>query len=315
MDSRLQHIDSHASGRLTVYGWLHDRGRRELEVSVRVNGVPAGLAQLGLSSTDVTESDHSIEDPNVGFRLDLDHRMLPTGQHLVEVFVTPSGGMPLRVGSRTIPVIGSDLQPGAVTHGSPGSAPGLGTDTQLAGALDSPADGLPVLQNPLAALWMEYRDEVVRNYHEHFARITAGACIRPESVFAHQILPALYGGWNDEVLAVAASQRSSSAYRAGATLYGGTAFGDAFFRFVHSHGWQGYDVNKLHPLVPLTPEGYQKMFDRHLDAGAVFLAPYYMETLPVSGGGDALDRYLISPLNPRLASDRFHEALRQLMLR
>lgn len=311
--SRLEHVDSYSSGRVPVYGWVHARSGGDVIVTVALNGGVVGEAKWGLSRTDVTEANASITDPNVGFRFDLDYRRLPPGRHTIDVLVRSDGGVSKLLASRTIRVISADLSEVETPHGTSRSQDSAAEDPNLIGALDGPPAMASALHNPLAELWMAYREQVVLAYYEHFARLTASACFSSDKIYAHQILPALYGGWNDEVLAVGASQRRSALFRPGATLYGGTAFGRAFFQFKEAAGWGGYGVNEMHPLVPLSPDGYRVMFETHRLAGADFLAPYYMESLPVFDGGDALDRYLISPRNPRLASDRFHAALQRLM--
>lgn len=314
--TRLDHVDSFAAGRLPIYGWLHDRRGRSLEVQVRLDGSSLGNARLGLSRTDVTEANPAIADPNIGFRLDLDHRTLAPGVHEVEIVVRAGSGEPLLLARREITVIDRNLAPGAHQPGVRSELRALSEDLDLTGWLDAPAGNRPsLLYNPLAELWLEYRNDVVRRYVEHFARLTSSRCIGRDLVYAHQIAPTLYGGWNDDVLAVSGSQTPSIEYQQGATLYGGTAFGTAFFDFRRERGWSAYGVNELHPLVPLTEDSYLRMFEDHRVAGATFVAPYYMDTLPVDSVVGTLDRYLIAPQNPMLASNRFYAAIRVLMQR
>jgi hypothetical protein len=315
LNGYFDHMDSYAHGILPIYGWVHDQRRRPLEVRIRLNGREIGSADLGLTRTDVSEARPDLP-ANLGYRYDLDFRAIGYGSHAVEVTASAGGGEPLLVARRTVVHIDR-------TQGAPQPVPYVGTpprplsvDSQIIGGIDGPDPVQSVFYNPLADLWLQFRNLVVRNYVDQFARIAGKSCIPASKVFSHQITPRLYGSWNSDVLAVDASLRPSASYLPGVTLYGGGAVGGAFNAMKQRLGWARYGVGELHPLVPMRDEDYAAMFELHRRGGAAYVAPYYMNLLPAAPGtGENLDRFLIAPGNTRYGSDRFHRGIAAAMQR
>jgi hypothetical protein len=311
-----EHMDNHAAGRLQVYGWVHDRRGRRLTVRVLVDGREVGIAETGYSRIDVREA-LDLRDANVGFRHDLDFRQLAYGGHTVDVLVSADGAPPVLLGRRQI-VHQARRQGPWTSHAVAASAAlPLAADPALSGYLDGPPAGpQSVFYNPLAELWLEFRNLVVRNYVDQFARIAGRSCIPASKVFSHQIVPGLYGNWNSDVLAVDASLRNSDSHLPGVSLYGGSAVGGAFTTLKRRLGWARYGVGELHPMMPLGTGGHAAMFELHRTGGAVYVAPYYMSMIPGDvQGGAGLDRFLIAPGNRRYGSDQFYRAIGEVLRR
>ncbi|MHA6768578.1 beta-galactosidase [Sphingobium ummariense] len=317
VESVFQHVDLSAAGSISVYGWLYDQLQRPTNVDVYLDGIFQGEAEMGLSRTDVTDNNDFISDPNVGWRLDFDFRNVTPGIHAIDIVVRVRGLAPLHMARRWLTVRAADgaapepMQP--VPDLMALYVP-MSSETTLMGYADGPEDGRAVIHNPLASLWLEYRNAVVRRYFEHFAGIVISAGIDPALVHSHQMAPNLYGSWNSDLIALDEMQRNPAGYTHGVTLYGGTAFGQSIDRMMQRLGWERYAVNELHTIVPLDQVGYQDMFEHHYRNGATFLAPYYMSIVPdrLLSGSD-LDKYLISPKNERCGSNLFWNAISNIM--
>lgn len=315
--SIFEHVDLCAAGRVSVYGWLYDKVHRPIAVDIYLDGVLQGEAETGLSRTDVTDGNDLIADPNVGFRFDIDYRNVAPGVRHIDVVVRPRGSAPLHM-QRIRLVVQRDLNE-AVQIVAPHMDVDrlyqpMDFDPNLMGYVDGPANDRVVLYNPLAPLWLEYRNQVVRNYFEYFAAILTDGGIDPHIVFSHQMAPNLYGTWNSDLIALDAMQRNPARYNHGITLYGGTAFGRPVDTMAQKLGWGRYAVNELHPIVPLDPDGYQDMLEHHYRNGAAFIAPYYMSIVPdrLQSGSD-LDKYLVSPGNSRCGSNLFWDSIVSIM--
>ena len=312
LSSSFDHIDAAAAGTVPIYGWINDARGRTISVRVYLDGEFAGVAQTGLSRTDVSASLQSISNPNVGFHLNLNYRNIAYGIHTLEVFVISGDQAPLRMAKQALIVTDREQSPSLQLPFVTIDAQPLSSDPDLVGHLDGPVPQQSLFYNPLAELWLQFRNQVVRNYVTQYAQILAPSCIPSSKIFSHQIAPSLYGGWNRDLLAADASQQQSAAYNQGTTLYGGTAFGDAFLTMKQRLGWEKYSVSEMHPMVPLTSSQYLSMFEMHRTNGAVFVAPYYMSILGKTSSGGLFD-FLISPENKVFASDRYYRAIQNAM--
>jgi len=303
--SPLEHLDNYAAGSLPVYGWIHDKAARTLRVMVRVDGSPVGEAEMGLSRTDVIDAMPTIADPNIGFKYILDFTKLSTGPHTLDVVVKAESAERL-IGRRSF-VVGFGDATGAKSDAQSVS---MTEDPALAGYLDGPADNTTVIFNPMALLWLEYRNFSVTKYLEGFASIARNSCIPKQKIFSHQITPSLTGSWNGDLIAVDDATRRHDLFNPGTTLYGGAAFGSAFLRMKERLRWERYGVSEMHPVTKLSPGDYRSMFEMHRKNGAVFVAPYYAVITPNPDlSGEGLKGFLLSAKNPKAGSAAFYEAI------
>jgi hypothetical protein len=305
------HIDAAAAGRVAIYGWVYDKRGRDLSVSIYLDGKPAGVAETGLNRTDVTAADPSITNPNVGFRLMLDYRNIPYGVHTLDVLANIANELPLQLAHQNLLIEDRNQDaPPNIPYLTINAAP-LSADAFVSGSLDGPAPQQSLFYNPLAQLWLEFRNEVVRSFVIRYSQMVENSCIPSEKIFLHQIVPSLYGSWNGELLAVDASLQLNRASNPGVTLYGGSAFGEAFLTMKRQLGWAQYSVGEMHPMVPLTPAEYLAMFELHRTNGAVFVAPYYMSTYTAPTAG--LSGFLIDPDNSTYGSNLYYRAIQNVM--
>ena len=316
LGSFFEHIDAYAAGTIPVYGWLHDEMGRDLTVTIYLDGKLLGAAEMGLSRTDVTEAIPKITDPNVGFCLHLDYRKIPHGIHTLEVLVSVDEMAPLRLATQQLALVNRLQEPSrTITYHVGMDALPITSDSCLSGALDGPQPWTPVFYNPLARLWLAYRNEVVRNHIEEFAQIAGRSCIGKDKLFTHQVTPALIGGWNADLLAANASKLPTNYCNPGTTLYGGAAFGAAFLAMKRELGWGRYSVSEMHPTVKLAAAEYLSMFEMHRTNGAAFVAPYFMYIGPkrLIAEGDGHNRFRIAPNNTRCGSDAYWHAIQDVM--
>jgi hypothetical protein len=313
--TRLEHQDATAAGRLAVFGWIYDPDGRAPRIALYVDGVKRAETIADLNRTDVPEADQSISTPNVGWRFDYDYRGLAPGVHLLELRAEASG-REVRFGGRRFVVLS---QPGEKVDAAAVPIPAGSADFgDLRLAIDAPAPDQRALFNPLAELWLAYRNQQVVRTYEAVAD-QAAKCLPRTLLFSHQITPQLNGSWNPELLAVDASQAPNPHYLPGTTLYSGAAFGDAFFRFKERQGWGAYSVSEMHPTFPLSVDEMKVMLDRHRRAGARFVAPYYLYAVPsrITPPATELSAWKIAPDNadPRYGAANFYRALRDLIRR
>jgi len=313
----LDHIDAYAAGSVAVQGWAYDTGGGPVGIEVYLDGVRRGVVQADLSRTDVPESNAAVKTPNVGWHYDLDYSTEKPGIHTLEVTATVTGHAPVRLATRQIVVADPKQDKPAEIPALPVAADEPQTVPSLLSYMDGPPALTRLYHNPLARLWLEYRNVSVTRYIEHFARIARGSCLPPDIIFSHQITPQLNASWNPDLMAVADSLKPNASYQPGATLYGGAAFGQAFFDWKEAQGWKRYGVGELHPRTALSPDDIARMFEDHRAHGAVYIAPYYFPLVPkrLMLGQSELSRERITPDNHALGSDTFYAGIVETMTR
>lgn len=308
----LSHLSPSAAGTLAIYGWVFAGPGPAPLVTLYIDGQKAAEAPADLNRTDVPAADAAVTTPNVGWHFDYDYRRLAPGGHVLELTAAAADGRVTRFGFRHFTIAGTAGPPVVEQRLEAPDA-----DAAWRVFIDGPADHATLRYNPLARLWQEYRALQVRRYYERFAMAAERFCLAPDKFFSHEITPQLNASWNSALMAVDAAQQPDRFYRPGATLYGGAAFGDAFFRLKSALGWHSYGVSELHPTFDLTQTAMVTMLDRHRQAGARFVAPYYLDAVPqrIPRTKDTLYDWRITPDNDRAGSAAFYRAIAELMRR
>lgn len=312
--SLIQHIDDCSFGTITLFGWCIDELNRNYEIEIYLNGKYIGLAQKELSRTDVADT-LNIQNPNVGFRFSIDYRNLAFGEHTVQVVVSSIEGLKLELGSfifiynsdgSACDFVNSELIP---------SFSNMQLDDKYLGHLDYPSKKINVLYNPISLLWVQYRNLVTRNYLQYFAKIALEYSLPKELIFSHQICPSLQGSWNEDLISTKSSLLICEDYNPGITLYGGTAYSNAFKKLREDNRWTKYAVVEMHPLTLKNNHEYLNLFNFHLHQGAVYVAPYFLSIVPDEIVRDEynLSRFEISPNNFQLHSNVFYSSLVRLL--
>ena len=316
LNNFFEHIDEYAAGTVAVQGWAVDKSGKPVQLAIYLDGKFRANVTANLNRTDVPEADPSVRTPNVGWRYDLDYRGEEPGIHTLEVFITQPGKRLVRVTSRGLTVVARNQRPSMALPSAPVDADAPDPASPIRAYIDGPAPLVALFYNPIAALWLEYRNIEVANYIKGFARIADQSCLPGGMVFSHQLMPELNSSWNKDLMAVDASQVPNPDYNQGTTLYGGAAWGQAFFDWKNAAGWKDYAVSEMHPRTELTQAQFEAMLDAHRVNGAVFVAPYYLTIVPwairksQTGG---LGTMAISPENHQIGSDGFYRAISDIM--
>jgi hypothetical protein len=310
-----EHIDAFAAGTVAVQGWAFDPSGHTPHLSVYLDGRFRAEILANLNRPDVAEANKAVTSQNVGWRYDLDYRLEPVGVHTLEVFLEENGHK-TRITRRGLTIVARDQSPSPVLPTAAVQADPADPKSPVLFCVDGPAPLTPLFYNPLARLWLEYRNQVVANYLASFAGIAGRSCLAPDLVFSHQILPELNSSWDRDLLAVEQSQRPTPIYHQGATLYGGAAYGPAFFDWVRDRGWTSYAVSELHPRFNRSVPEDEAMFEDHRAHGARFVAPYFMSITPARVApplGVGLNAMVIDPTNHVLGSDHLYDAIADIM--
>lgn len=320
-ESAWQHYDTHASGTVAFHGWAYQEEGLPFTIGVYLNGRYIDDATTGLTRLDVAQSVDGLNDSNVGYRYNLDYRMLPPGDHRVTLrFVSSQGQWPLSEHTLTVVAAGEEETQATETQAAAVIQQQVMADTpephppSLHFWPDYPGEQLRVTYNPLAAAWERFREAQVRNEIERYAQAVPRECLPNAEVFSHQVAPAFKASWNEQLFAVEASLAASSHYAPGVNLYGGITYGDAFFDWLDAQGHRHYGVPEMHPMTPQDPELLVEALYRHHASGAVFIAPYFVSLIEDHYGHDpAHDQFRVAPDNPAYGSDYYFEALHRVM--
>ena len=311
-----EHVDAYASGVVPVQGWAYDPSGKPVTIAVYLDGRFRGEVTANLNRSDVPEALPAVTTPNVGWRYDLDYHAEPVGVHTLEVFAVTPDGRKIRVTRRGLTIVPRDQSPSPTLPALPVEASDPEPHSPVMVDVDGPAPLFPLFYNPIAKDWLEYRNAVVADYIAAFANLAGTSCLPHNVVFSHQLLPELNSSWDPDLMAVNRSQKANASYQQGATLYGGAAWGDAFFDWKAAQGWQTYAVSEMHPRFKLSLAQYDDMFDRHRRAGARFVAPYYLSIAPkrlTEAFKSGLSKLMIDPVNHDLDSDGFYGAISDVM--
>lgn len=308
LKSFFEHNDNFASGSMDIYGWMTDSRSCKAAINVYLDGKNIGRATYGLNRTDVAEA-IGIRNPNVGFRYSLNFKKIKYGSH--KVWLTEScNGKETLLDTRAFSYVDRKQSPTALISVMEPSFPKK--DAAVTISVDGPKANQDVFYNPLVELWQLYRQYEVKQYLQHFAQIAA-QYIPADLIFSHQISTELNGAWNKEITAEEDSKKENNFYNQGTTLYGGAAFGDAFFTNAKRDGWRTYSISEMNPMSDIGVDGYVNMLNRHNKAGAKFVSPYFISVISDSRPLRGLNMFEMRPGNTSAHSDQFYEAIKRVM--
>ncbi len=215
------HLDSFAAGTLPVYGWAYDTRGDALVIKAYIDDALVGESPADFNRTDVPEVDPTVKTPNVGWRINIDYRGLTPGWHILDLSAETADGRSWTFGRRQFRIADPANPDATPPKFDDATHDNLGQQSIIRAYIDGPVPDSSLLYNPLAKLWLEYRNKVVRDYYEVFALLARQSCIPHDHIFSHQITPQLNPVWNSDLMAVDASQQPDPYYLPGTTLYGG----------------------------------------------------------------------------------------------
>lgn len=306
-----RHLDSFSHGLLTIEGWL-ERLPPGHSLSVYLDGRKHGTAEYGLNRQDVYEALESVKTPQLGFRYQLDFSQAAPGPHVLHVVIEgPQGYLLAKKTFVVLPGGG----PATVAAAAPQKEPAWAAAPKEARFyLDRPAEGLPVLYNPLARDWYAFRSaQVSQAYRAWFERCIA-AGFPAEKLHSHQIAAATVGGWNPLLLASDESiQGKNHPYRKGINLYGGSASAALLQRHYLAPG-EVFGVPEFHAQAWKDPQAPLAMLKELRHTGANFVSPYFLsvEHPKFRDNANAHNKFRLAPDNRDYGSDRLYRAIVEL---
>lgn len=300
------HMDSYADGILPVFGWAEPNPGSE--ILVYIDNLEIGRAEYGLSRTDVYEAIDRLGDSDVGFRYDLNYRLLSSGQHVIHVVLRQADGSSFLIGRRALIVGRNPCSPAGVASSLDEHRPAVDERGGFAW-LDHPPEGLSLVFNPYAAEWQSFRECQVDTLLEKFASIAVEEGFDRKKLYSHQIMPQFEGTWNRLAFAVAAKSPQSDLFAPGVDLYGGAAVYRHLSEFVKG---KAYGVTECHPRMGKahSMDIFRRTLEYHRKSGARFISPYYVAMRnPVLPDGNLVSAMVIHPLNPAYGSMFYYSAL------
>ena len=312
LNNFFEHIDPYAHGIMPFFGWAFSKDGSPFEVNVYLDGQFLGQAQIGMTRVDVAQALPELSHSNVGYRYNLDFSHLSPGRHSVELRFFQNG-TESSLSFYDFAVIDRSQSSPRRVQGFRLAPVALKENKNIRFWADHPSTTVGVYYNPLAKLWLQFRERQVTQEIEWFADLISSSCIDSEQVFSHQIAPNFNPSWDPTLFAASNSLEKNTHYNLGINLYGGIISSDLFFDWLEEHHHEKYGLPEMHPMLPQKPEELAGVLQRHHDQGAVFLSPYFMSLVPKQFATDpAHDRFKLDPTNSEYGSDQFYRSIERL---
>jgi hypothetical protein len=307
-----EHLDSFASGRLPLTGWVQVPASGPLSrVHVFVNGRLSAQTPVSLSRQDVLEAKPELGHANVGWRHDLDFSKWPSGIHRIDLALSQASGPLHHLATRRVSI--GNRQQSALEPVPMASLPHMeALPSQTQTHTDEPRELASYYFNPLAREWHAFRESQVQIYLQHFAQLLDKACLAQVPRYTHQIVPNFNPGWDAEKFAVSTSLQPQPRLHLGVSLYGETSYGPAFADWLRQHKHPHYGITEFHPLRPMSPQELSALFQRHQQSGSRFLS-FFLDTPWHIQSGLGLNLFSMGPHNPKHSSDQFFDSLQQVL--
>ena len=309
-----EHMDAYAAGFLPITGWAYAPGTPSARTSVVIylDGKPIGKAPVHLSRQDVRAARPEFDTADLGWRYDLDYRLLPPGIHRVDLALDRSGGPLIKLGSRSISIM--DRRQSVPAISPSGELPSMQPmPSDIAAYVDEPRDGASYYFNPLAREWQDFREWQVAQYLRHFDAVVDASCLAGTARYTHQIVPQFNPGWDSGKFAVAASLKPAKSPHLGISLYGEASYGSSVADWLREGGVEVYGVTEFHPLKGMHEQELAEVLKEHRRRGARFLS-FFLETRWQNRRVSELPNlFSFDPDNPKYASDQLFSSMRALL--
>ncbi|WP_255440782.1 beta-galactosidase [Caenimonas sedimenti] len=316
---RWQHYDGSAGGKLALRGWLWDPDHRVQRLELRVDGRAWAEIERGFNRLDVYRAVADVQDPNVGFRHDLDFSSWPAGNYRLQVVAHSATGEHA-LADRLL-VVGGTPASWLANRWQRALARARGLAQRafspldgVRSALDAPLGDQRVMFNPLARDWNDFRAAQVTGFMGELHRVALAAGLPAAKLFSHQILVRANSSWNADLFATDGSVAAGVPWVHGINMYGGVTGGEWIRRFVRARGMAGYGVPEFHPQQTKRPAAHLEALRLHRQLGARFVSPYYVSIAADRGAAanSAIRALEIRPNNPQEGSDMLFQAIRDM---
>lgn len=305
-----EHIDAFAHGTLPIAGWAYVKDAPAgytPRIHIYRNGLLAGKTAVQLGRQDVLAAMPQLRDANTGWRLDLDFKRLPAGQHRLDIFLESRPGKLVHIGTRQIAIMDrkqSAPQP-LPQRPLPHAAP---SDPSLQAYIDFPADQSAYYYNPLVSLWHGFRARQVTDYLRFFDRQVRNTCLAYVPRYTHQIIPFTNPSWDENKFAIQDSLRPHQGLRLGVSLYGEPTYGTSFSHWLERSGQRRYGVTEFHPLKAMDAPALTQVLEQHAQHGADFLSFFIEPRWDGARVPRGHNMFSLDPQNPQFGSDTLYRA-------
>lgn len=313
-----EHFDGFADGRVPVAGWIWDPQRRTTGLELHVDGKPVARLHRDFNRLDVYRAVEAVDDPNVGFRHDLDFSDWAPGEYSLQVVARSATGS-YEVGRTVLEVASGSApgKPGQQRHvARPATLPGIGALTEVKSSLDLPKARQKVMFNRLALDWNNYRAWQVQAFLAKIHQVARSAGLPASKLFSHQILPRVNSSWNPQFFASDDSIGAALPWKQGFNTYGGAAGGTWTARYIKEQRLTDYGLPEFHQQQWKRPDAARKALALHQRLGARFVSPYYVSIIADRNEktGKTLNRLEIRPNNTLDGSDQLYRAIKEFAL-
>lgn len=307
-----EHMDGFAHGFLPISGWAdpgtgNPRGRAA-KVHIYLNGKLHAQTSVSQRRQDVLEAHPHLGTTDTGWRHDLDFRRLAPGIHRIDILLEAGPGPLVLLDTRRIVRMDAAQRTPLEQPASPLPAHQPKGATLLA-HVDEPQDLRAYYFNPLAPLWLSFREQQVQDYLSFFARAVQKTCLGDRPLYSHQIYPYANPSWDHNKFAVGKSLQPDALFAPGISLYGDAAYGSSFLKWKQNAQIRRYGITEFHPLRAMSSTDIGEVLQRHEANGARFLS-FFMEP---RWNGKLLPRghnmFSFDPDNVQFGSDALYQAL------
>ena len=310
-----QHIDAFAHGSLPVSGWVAPDAGRPADpdkVLVYLDGILQARTPVGLGRQDVAQAKPELGTADLGWRYDLDFTKLAPGIHQIDLFLERTQTPLKHLGTRHISIMERSQKtpspaPLAPLPQAEPAPPGLEF------YIDSPQEASSYFYNPLVPLWHSFRNQQVRGYVEHFGHLVQQSCLGQRPIYSHQLIPYGNPSWDAHKYAVDASLQPMHGLRPGFSLYGESAYGISFGRWLQGSGHSQYGITEFHPLKAMTRHELAQVLEQHRRRGAQFVSMFLDSKADEKLSASSLSIFSFDPGNTQFGSSTLYESLRALL--
>ncbi|GIP39974.1 hypothetical protein J31TS4_32540 [Paenibacillus sp. J31TS4] len=311
LSSFTEHYDAYAAGTIPISGWIYDPDSVIEKLKLYVDGKQIGDITRGFGRLDVYRDVEEIDDPNTGFRYELDYRNITPGRHLAQV-VAESKGISYLIADSEFVVVPHDQGPATPLPEIRNDFQNVDKLKNVRSWLDLPKPLVAAYYNPLAREWEEYRGIQVAEFLNYFWKASVDSGLPTEKLFSHQIYPRINSTWNPMLFAVDQSVGKDVRYKIGINLYGGATNNDVMRDFFKERKATEYGVPEYHTQQWKQPNvAYDSLLAQYRD-GAKFISPHYISIVPdslKSREGESLNKFNIRADNKLEGSDLLYQAI------
>ncbi len=295
-------------GTYPLFGWYCPATAGQQLVLLK-DGVATARTVPSLNRLDVYEAVPEINDPNCGFRFDVDFSDWPPGTYDLQVVVESNGSRyALENGHRLLRVGKAPRrETSAVPPPLASLPPALGR-----GYVDH-GDATPVnvRYRPLVRAWMEWRAAQIVHRVDWMAEPFRAAGFPSAKLYNYQIPPWMNGDWNETQFGVGRDFFTQSRLMPGVTLYGGNTRNDELLGYLPPG--KPYGMPEFHTQMGKSKGAALAAMRFHQKHGARFLSPYFMNIDSKQRSPSSHDLMLIAPENHQRGSDDMYEAIREMV--